>query len=72
MVDKAKPHPIRIESPFGSLVTNSVKLGKFARELLEIAEQMHPDNGAEPLKFKIGEIECSCHPDGASMPDPGV
>ena len=63
MVDKGKPRAIRIESPFGSLVTNSAKLGKFARELLEIADRMAPDNGAEPLKFKIGEIECSCHPD---------
>ena len=64
MVDNAEPRAIRIESPFGSLVTNSVKLGKFALELKEISDRMQADNGAAPLKFKIGDIECYCHPNG--------
>ena len=64
MVDNTEPRAIRIESPFGSLVTNSVKLGKFALELKDIADRMQADDGAAPLKFKIGDIECSCHPNG--------
>lgn len=66
MVDDAEPRAIRIESPFGSLVTNSVRLREFARQLAEIADRMQADDGAEPLKFKIGEIACNCHPNGGS------
>lgn len=68
MAETTDSPSITIESPFGTLVTNAVRLAKFAADLAAVAERAGHDPAAAPLMVSVGGIRLHCHPNGGDGP----